>query len=69
VDIKSSFAFVTGPYAIMFIPQACACYHLSVVACLNVCVYVCGVLPDKWQLIKNLIVQLYFCFRLDISSD
>jgi len=48
---------------------SCSCYHASVVACLHACVYVCGVLPEKRQLVKNLIVQLHFCFRLDISSD
>jgi hypothetical protein len=48
---------------------SCACYHVSVVACLHACVYVCGVLSEKWQLSKNLIVQLNFRFRLDIISD
>jgi len=48
---------------------SCSCYHVSVVACLHACVYVCGVLPEKRQLVKNLIVQVHFCFRLDISSD
>jgi hypothetical protein len=43
--------------------RVCACYHVSGVACFNVCVYVCGILPDKWRLIKNLLLQLYFCIH------
>lgn len=57
VNKKISMVCVAGPKVIMFIVQVCACCHVSVVACLHVCMHVCAVLSDEWQLINNLIVQ------------
>jgi hypothetical protein len=69
ISTRGSISQILKDIAAVMSIRICACYHTSGVACLNVCVYVCGILPYKWRLIKNLLVQLYFCIRLDIPSD